>query len=216
MQPDASLFSQAHRRVHRHKLSVIFLHLHLSLKVTLHQLPSSVTVVPRFLQMSMIFARSIAATARRSSHPAIVNRLTYSMTNARNFSVKTVCLAKRFTKSHEWIHMAEDGKSCTVGISKYAAEALGDVVYIELPSPGDEVTAEEAFGTVESVKSASDVLSPVSGTITAVNEPLVEKPADLSKDPEDGGWLVKLEVADTASVDGLMDGPAYAEYVENL
>jgi glycine cleavage system H protein len=104
----------------------------------------------------------------------------------------------------------------TVGISKYAADALGDVVYIELPALGDEATAEEALGTVESVKSASDVLSPVSGTITSVNEALADTPADLSKDPEDGSWLVKLEATDAATADSLMDEAAYAEYIKGL
>jgi glycine cleavage system H protein len=103
-----------------------------------------------------------------------------------------------------------------VGISKYAAEALGDVVYIELPAEGDETTTGEAFGTVESVKSASDIISPVSGTIGAVNEALAEKPADLSKDPEESGWLVKIESTDVGAADALMDEKAYAEYLEGL
>jgi glycine cleavage system H protein len=103
-----------------------------------------------------------------------------------------------------------------VGISKYAAEALGDVVYIELPAEGDEATTGEAFGTVESVKSASDIISPVSGIITAVNEALAEKPADLSKDPEASGWLVKMESTDVSAADALMDEKAYAEYLEGL
>jgi glycine cleavage system H protein len=93
---------------------------------------------------------------------------------------------------------------------------LGDVVYIELPAPGDEVTAEESFGTVESVKSASDVNSPLSGAITSVNESLADKPADLSKDPEGENWLIKIEATDAAAAESLMDEAAYAEYIKDL
>ena len=101
-----------------------------------------------------------------------------------------------------------------IGVSIHAAEALGDVVYIELPEKGDEVEQGENFGSVESVKSASELVSPVSGTVTEVNDGLVETPADLSKDPEGEGWLVQVETTDTSGVDELMDEAAYAEFVK--
>lgn len=99
-------------------------------------------------------------------------------------------------------------------MSTYAAEALGDVVYIELPEKGDAVEQGESFGSVESVKSASEIVSPVSGTVVRVNDGLVETPADLGKDPEGEGWLVEVETADGSTVEGLMDADAYAEFTK--
>ncbi|RKL18858.1 hypothetical protein BFJ68_g3879 [Fusarium oxysporum] len=102
----------------------------------------------------------------------------------------------------------------TIGISNYAAEALGDVVYVELPSQGEDVSEGESFGSVESVKSASDINSPVSGSVVAVNDPIVDTPADLGKDPEGEGWLIKVEAEDVSALDSLMDEAAYAKHLE--
>lgn len=102
----------------------------------------------------------------------------------------------------------------TIGISKYAAEALGDVVYVELPGTGEEATEGESFGSVESVKSASDINSPVTGSVVEVNDPIVETPADLGKDPEGEGWLIKVEAEDVSALDSLMDETAYAKHLE--
>ena len=99
-----------------------------------------------------------------------------------------------------------------IGITEYAAEALGDVVYVEVPEKGDEVTEGESFGSVESVKSASDIVSPVSGTVSAVNKPLAEKPADLGKDPEGEGWLIEVETEDAGPVGALMDAAKYKQF----
>ncbi|CAM1502352.1 Fc.00g043360.m01.CDS01 [Cosmosporella sp. VM-42] len=120
--------------------------------------------------------------------------------------------ARRYTETHEWIDVGSDGKTCTIGISNYAAAALGDVVYVELPSAGDETSQGEAFGTVESVKSASDVVAPISGVVVEANDELGDAPAKLSKDPEGNGWLVKVEAADVSAVDGLMSKEAYDEH----
>ena len=103
-----------------------------------------------------------------------------------------------------------------IGISTYAAEALGDVVYVELPEAGEEVSEGEPFGSVESVKSASDIVSAVSGTVTAVNDPIVDKPGDLGKDPEGEGWLVEVETSNSEAVNSLMDAKAYAEFISHL
>ncbi|KAF2744996.1 glycine cleavage H-protein, partial [Sporormia fimetaria CBS 119925] len=101
---------------------------------------------------------------------------------------------KKYTEDHEWIEMSSDGKTATIGISKYAANALGDVVYIELPEVDTEVSAGDAIGAVESVKSASDILSPVAGKIIETNGALEEKPGNINKDPEGDAWIAKVEV----------------------
>ncbi len=113
----------------------------------------------------------------------------------------------QYSKSHEWVK-AEDGVT-VVGISDFAQNALGDVVFVNLPAEGDEVTAGEAFGDVESVKAVSDLVSPVSGTVCAVNEDLLDEPEQLNKAPYDA-WLIKVEnVSDTEE---LLDAVAYEAF----
>ena len=110
----------------------------------------------------------------------------------------------KYSKDHEW--MKEEDGVVVVGISDFAQDALGDVVFVNLPGEGDEVTAGEAFGDVESVKAVSDLVSPVSGTVCAVNEELLDEPEKLNKDPY-GAWLIKVEnVSDTSE---LLDAAAY-------
>lgn len=132
------------------------------------------------------------------------------------------CIAqsKRYTKDHEWIELSDDKKTGTIGISDYAAHALGDVVYVELPTVPSEVTKGDAIGAVESVKSASDINSPISCTVTAVNEFLEEKPSAINQGPEDvgaaGGWIAKIEVSEAGvkDLDDLMDAEAYKKFTE--
>ena len=113
----------------------------------------------------------------------------------------------KYSKSHEWVKM-EDGVA-VIGISDFAQDALGDVVFVNLPGEGDEVTAGEAFGDVESVKAVSDVFSPVTGTVTAVNEALLDDPAQVNEAPYDA-WLIKVEnVTDTEE---LLDAAAYEAF----
>lgn len=113
----------------------------------------------------------------------------------------------QYSKSHEWIR-TEDGVA-VIGISDFAQHALGDVVFVNLPGEGDEVTAGEAFGDVESVKAVSDLVSPVSGTVCAVNEDLLDEPEQLNKAPYDA-WLIKVEnVSDTEE---LLDAVAYEAF----
>ena len=110
-----------------------------------------------------------------------------------------------YTKSHEWVQEMGDG-SYRVGLTDYAQDALGDVVFINLPTEGDAVTAGESFGDVESVKAVSDIISPVSGTICAVNEALADAPETLNSDPY-GAWIIKVSpVTDT---EALLDAAAY-------
>ena len=120
----------------------------------------------------------------------------------------------RFTKDHEWVEL--DGDIATVGISAYAADQLGDVVFVELPAVGKTVKAGEGLAVVESVKAASDVYSPVAGTVTEVNNLTVEEPDQINARPETTGWLAKLKISDPAAVETLMDRDAYEAFLGKL
>ncbi|MCJ1338852.1 glycine cleavage system H-protein subunit [Bachmanniomyces sp. S44760] len=132
----------------------------------------------------------------------------------RGFANSTAQFAKRYTEAHEWIELSEDGKIGTIGISTYAAAALGDVVYVELPTNDQEVSANDAIGAVESVKSASDIYAPVGGKIIEGNSVLEEKPGTVNKGPEGEGWIARIEVRDKAEVEALMDSEAYAQHTD--
>ncbi|ERF74332.1 hypothetical protein EPUS_02019 [Endocarpon pusillum Z07020] len=121
---------------------------------------------------------------------------------------------KKYTEEHEWIELSPDGKIGTIGITNYASKALGDVVYVELPSTDLKVTKGDTIGAVESVKSASDIMTPVSGTITETNGLLEEKPATINKGPEAEGWLAKIQVEDVKEMDGLMSKSEYDKHAE--
>jgi glycine cleavage system H protein len=120
----------------------------------------------------------------------------------------------RFTKDHEWVEM--EGAIATVGITAYAAEQLGDVVFVELPAPGAAITAGAEMAVVESVKAASDVYAPVTGEVTDANAALGDNPQSVNDAPEGGGWLVKVRLADPAEVEALMDRDAYETYLRSL
>jgi glycine cleavage system H protein len=114
----------------------------------------------------------------------------------------------RYSEDHEWAQLTADGK-VRVGITDYAQDALGDVVFVKLPDMGDAVTAGESFGEVESTKSVSDVFAPVTGTVVEVNLELNDSPNRLNDDPYGEGWICVIEPADPAAVDGLLDAAAY-------
>jgi glycine cleavage system H protein len=120
----------------------------------------------------------------------------------------------RYTDQHEWIRL--DGDEATVGITKYAAESLGDVVFVELPASGKAVTAGGEAAVVESVKAASDIYAPAGGTVTAANAALEKEPSKVNEDPEGEGWFFKLKLADKGEFAKLMDAAAYAKFVETL
>ncbi len=120
----------------------------------------------------------------------------------------------KFLKSHEWVRIESDGRA-TVGISDHAQGLLGDLVYVELPAVGDSVTAGNPVAVVESVKAASDVYSPVSGTVVAVNDALSDKPETINEDAYGQGWLFVVELADKAELDTLLDADAYAAVLED-
>ena len=123
-------------------------------------------------------------------------------------------MTKLFTKEHEWLQL--DGDVATVGITAYAAEQLGDVVYVELPDVGRQVTAEGDMAVVESAKAASDVYAPASGEVTAVNDALSGAPEKVNEDPEGEGWFVKLKLSDKSQLDALMDEAAYKAFLKDL
>ena len=117
----------------------------------------------------------------------------------------------RYTPEHEWVRTAGDGPSVRVGITDYAQDALGDIVYVQLPDVGTKVTAGESFGEVESTKSVSDIYAPVDGTVTATNSALNETPELVNTDPYGEGWLVEIEPADQAALGNLLDATGYTE-----
>ncbi|MFQ5619001.1 MAG: glycine cleavage system protein GcvH [Rhodospirillales bacterium] len=120
----------------------------------------------------------------------------------------------RYTKAHEWIRV-EDGVG-VVGITEYAQEQLGDIVYVELPEVGAEMTQGAEAAVVESVKAASEIYAPVAGEVTEVNQSLADNPGTVNTDAMGEGWFYKMKIADTDEVTRLMDGVDYQEYVESL
>ena len=120
----------------------------------------------------------------------------------------------KYTEDHEWISV--DGDVATVGITNYAQEQLGDVVFVELPDEGRTVAKGDEAAVVESVKAASEIYAPVSGEITASNQALADDPAQVNSDPTGAGWFFKLKIADAGELDGLMDEAAYKSHVEGL
>ncbi len=120
----------------------------------------------------------------------------------------------RFTKDHEWIRV--EGDLGTVGITDYAQHQLGDIVFVDLPEPGRDLAQGGEAAVVESVKAASEVYTPVAGTVTENNDALADQPALVNQSPEDGAWFFRLRLADPAQLAGLMDRAAYDEYVKGL
>lgn len=123
----------------------------------------------------------------------------------------TVKEGLRYSESHEYVRV--EGGFGYIGISDYAQNALGNVVYVDMPEVDDEVTAGEEFGAVESVKAASDLIAPVSGTVVEVNEALDDQPELINQDPWEN-WIIKVELSDASELDSLMDAEAYAKFCE--
>jgi glycine cleavage system H protein len=116
----------------------------------------------------------------------------------------------RYTKEHEWISL--EGTIGTVGITDYAQNSLGDIVYVDAPKVGDAVTAHQTFGSVESVKAVSDLYSPVSGTVTAVNDELKNSPDKINETPHEA-WIIKVELSDPSQFESLLDAAAYEAFI---
>lgn len=117
----------------------------------------------------------------------------------------------KYTKDHEWVRL--EGNEAVIGITDFAQRELGDIVYIDINTVGDEVEQDEVFGSVEAVKTVSDLFMPVTGTINEVNAALNDNPELVNSDPYGEGWMVKVTLADAASVDGLLDAAAYQTLV---
>ncbi len=120
-----------------------------------------------------------------------------------------------YSAEHVWARV-EDDDTVTIGISEYAQGELGDVVYVELPAPGRAVAAGEEIGTIESVKTTSALIAPISGEVTALNNALEDEPELVNSSPRDDGWMLRLRAAPVLSDSGLMDEAAYEEYIESL
>lgn len=117
-----------------------------------------------------------------------------------------------YTKDHEWIRV--DELTGMIGITDHAQKELGDIVFVELPKPGDHVTAKESFGTVESVKAVSEIYSPVTGEVTAVNGKLQNNPELINSDPHGDAWLIKVNLTDRSEIDSLMSAEEYEAYIQ--
>ena len=120
----------------------------------------------------------------------------------------------KYSEEHEWIRV--EGDTGTIGITHYAQEQLGDVVFVEVPQAGRKVAKGEAIAVVESVKAASDIYAPVSGEVTESNAALADSPGDVNTEPMGKGWFFKIKLSDKADLDGLMDEAAYAAFVKSL
>lgn len=120
-----------------------------------------------------------------------------------------------YSKDHEWVALGDDGLA-SVGITDHAQNALGDIVFVELPEPGRNVAAGEACAVVESVKAASDVYAPLTGTVAETNQAIIDEPALVNSGAEGEGWFFKLRLADATAVNGLMDRAAYDEFLSTL
>jgi glycine cleavage system H protein len=118
----------------------------------------------------------------------------------------------RYTREHEWARMK--GDRVVVGITDFAQDQLGDVVYVELPDVGDPVKKGESFGVVESTKAVSELFAPVSGKVVEVNDPLADAPETINEDPYEEGWMIVIQPSDAAELQSLMDAKAYRSFVE--
>lgn len=117
----------------------------------------------------------------------------------------------KYTSDHEWVRV--EGNVATIGVSDHAGEELSDITFVELPSVGDEMTAGETFGVIETVKAAADLLAPLSGKVVDANSALEDDPEAIQNDPYGVGWLVKIEMSDTSELDKLLDAQAYKELI---
>jgi len=118
----------------------------------------------------------------------------------------------KYTKEHEWARV--ENSSVVVGVSDYAQESLGEVVYVELPEEGAELVMGEPFGVIESTKAVSDLYSPVSGTVAEVNDTLLDSPELINEDPYDEGWILRIELSDSSELEKLLDAAEYASFLE--
>ncbi len=117
-----------------------------------------------------------------------------------------------YSKDHEWVRV--DGDQAIIGITDYAQNSLGDVVYVELPKVNDEFSANESFGSVESVKAVSEVFTPVAGTVSQINEALADEPETVNSDPYGGGWMIRVKMSNASEVDSLLTAAEYEDFTK--
>lgn len=117
----------------------------------------------------------------------------------------------KYTEDHEWVKV--DGDVATIGVTDFAQGELGDIVYVEIETEGETIDANEVFGTVEAVKTVSDLFMPLSGEITEVNPELEDNPETVNENPYEGGWMIKIKMSDTSELDGLLDADAYKAHI---
>ena len=121
----------------------------------------------------------------------------------------------RFTRTHEWVSLEEEGTIVVVGVTQHAQELLGDVVFVELPEVGRQITQAQELAVVESVKAAADIYAPVSGTVIAVNERLTTQPEAINQDPYGAGWIFKLQLSNPTDLEDLVDAQQYENWLED-
>lgn len=157
-----------------------------------------------------------ASCIRKTLQLATRSNIHLKLANARCFSVSTLRPASRlYTEKHEWICIKDDNKKVgRVGISEHAQEALGDVVYVQLPEVGSRVSQFDEVGAIESVKAASELLTPVSGEVVDVNNKLEERPSLINSDCYNEGWIFDIQLGDSDQLDKLMDEKQYKEYLD--
>jgi glycine cleavage system H protein len=117
-----------------------------------------------------------------------------------------------YSKDHEWVRV--DGNEAVIGITDYAQNSLGDVVYVELPKPGDEFAANESFGSVESVKAVSEVFTPVAGVVSSINESLADEPEKVNSDPYGDGWMIRVKMSNSGEVDSMLSAAEYEDFTK--
>ncbi|HEY6216788.1 MAG TPA: glycine cleavage system protein GcvH [Pyrinomonadaceae bacterium] len=117
-----------------------------------------------------------------------------------------------YSKDHEWVRV--DGETAVIGITDYAQNSLGDVVYVELPKAGDEFAANESFGSVESVKAVSEVFTPIAGVVAQINESLADEPETVNSDPYGKGWMIRLKMSNAGEVDSLLTAAEYEDFTK--
>jgi len=117
-----------------------------------------------------------------------------------------------YSKDHEWVRV--DGEHAVIGVTDYAQDSLGDVVYVELPKPGDEFAANESFGSVESVKAVSEVFTPVSGKVAQINEALADEPEKVNSDSYGEGWMIRIQMSNPSEVDSLLTAAEYEDFTK--
>jgi len=164
--------------------------------------------------MSVSRICTLTAVKRMNMIRNQISGTAFQRISSRSFSMSNSLLERYYTPKHEWVNV--EGNVGTVGVSKYAADALGDVVYAQLPEPGDDIEIGGEVGALESVKAASEVYSPVSGKVMEKNDQVEDGPALINQSPEGDGWLYKLELSNPDEVLKLMKSDDYEKYLGTL